>query len=130
MKKPRLTTSADVFRRQGNPWVSRREGIADFGRNPDTEDAEYDFSHRFSQTGGTFGKPTPAKVRVETVTPRPVKAEATIKEQKQKILARMNQNMAKHTRVVKVPEGRASLMFHPCGGCRKAACIHKGMCLR
>jgi hypothetical protein len=63
-KRSGYSSLADIFARRGDPWVSDKEGMRDYGRNMETENAEYDFDHRFHNTGSAF-KPTVA-------TPKPV----------------------------------------------------------
>ncbi len=41
-----IKTNADIFRDRGDPWVSEREGLTQYGRNLDTEDVDYDRDHR------------------------------------------------------------------------------------
>jgi hypothetical protein len=65
------SSNARLFAKRGDPWVSRKEGIKDFGRNPETEDAEFDFDHRFHKTGSAFGKPKPAEPRKVHKDPEP-----------------------------------------------------------
>lgn len=41
--KPRLSSSAGSFEKRGDKWVTNREGIRDYARNLDTENAERDW---------------------------------------------------------------------------------------
>jgi hypothetical protein len=40
--KPRLSSSSRAFERRGNPWVTEKEGVHDFGRNKEIENPDFD----------------------------------------------------------------------------------------
>lgn len=39
---PKLSSNAHIFAKLGNPWISLREAIHDFGRNPVSENPDLD----------------------------------------------------------------------------------------
>lgn len=78
--KPRLSSSASIFARKGNPWVSDKEGRKDFGRNLDTEEPELD---QFTRAR----KAEPKKAFVDPVPEKPV---ADFHKRKANICRRMN----------------------------------------
>lgn len=127
--KPRYSSNSGMFAKRGDPWISRKEGIKDFGRNPDVEDAEYDFDHRFHTTEGlSFGKPLVAPKREEHFDPIPKKStEPDYARLKANALVRMHQSLrGSQPRMVKVAPRAAA--FRACAGCRKALCISRGHC--
>lgn len=99
------SSNSGIFARRGNPWVSKKEGIKDFGRNPETEDPEYDFDHRYHKTGETFGKPIVAPVKTEAIEPRPVKeTEADFARRKANIM--LSFRRGQRERLVDVKDGQ------------------------
>lgn len=123
--RPRYSSNSGIFEKRGDPWSTEREGIRDFNRNPETENAEYDFDHRFHETGNAFGKPAVAPERREYRDPMPERINDAARR-KASIARRMNAAIASHSKVTEVlPPTRT---FRPCGGCRSAACIRKGIC--
>lgn len=40
--KPRYSSNSGIFERRGDPWVSDKEGRAQYGRNLFTEDPDFD----------------------------------------------------------------------------------------
>lgn len=123
--RPRYTSNAGIFAKRGDPWVSQREGVKDFLRNPETENPEYDFDHRFHHAGSVMGKPTVAPKRVEHHDPRPVKGDDPLRR-KASIARRMNASIARHGKVEAVQA--VPHPFRACTGCRLAHCISKGIC--
>lgn len=116
-----------IFEQRGDPMVTQREAIRDYGRNPETEDPEYDFDHRFHKTGSSFGKPRQAVERVEHRDPVPVKQEDDSARRRANIMLVMRRKQREHAnglnRVAEAQRG-----FHPCPGCTRAVCIARRTC--
>lgn len=125
--KSGFASNSDLFAKRGNPWITQREAIKDFGRNPETEDAEFDFDHRFHTTG-TFGKACQAPKRVEHSDPKPNynKEIADIQRQKASIGRRMQMRINRRQIGTEVKE--AVRAFRICNGCRSARCIRDALC--
>lgn len=57
-------TNSDLFAKRGDPWVTRREGERNFGRNVDSENPDYDqfaFAKRASPKVPYVDPPKPEK---------------------------------------------------------------------
>lgn len=122
-----FSSNSKIFARRGNPWVSRREGEQQFGRNLETEDAEYDFDHRFHETGG-FGKPSIAVPKPEYRDPKPQPQSGDdFSRRKANVLRKMNSSLTAHSqnfiRADNAPRG-----FKLCPGCRHAKCAATMSC--
>lgn len=122
-----FASNSDLFAKRGDPWITQREGIKDFGRNPETEDPEYDFDHRFHSTG-TFGKPSQAPKRVDHRDPLPDydKEIADIQRHKASISRRMQMRINRRRAGTEVKE--AVRAFRICDGCRSARCVRDAIC--
>ncbi len=60
-----VKTNADIFGDRGDPWVSQRDGMTQYGRNLDTEDVDYDALFRARKAEAhPEPKPQRGKVRV------------------------------------------------------------------
>lgn len=66
----RLASNASIFERRGDPWVSDKDAVRDFGRHPLTEDPDMDQFTRASRSrppdesrakSSIFGKATKPK---------------------------------------------------------------------
>jgi hypothetical protein len=95
---PRYTSNSGLFSKRGDPWITNREGIKDFGRNPDTEDAEYDFDHRFHETGNTFGKPRMAEPRLPDFSQPPTPKDTSVQRRVASQLSAMHSRQARQAR--------------------------------
>lgn len=126
VKRPRYSSNAGIFEKRGNPWVSRREGETKFGRNLETEDAEYDFDHRYHQTE-TVGKPRMAEPRPVYRDPVRTPKVADFATRKANALRKMRNDMnaRSHNMVSVSPH---SYTFKPCPDCRHASCATKMRC--
>lgn len=85
-----VSSSSGMFAKRGNPWITRKEGVKDFGRNPETEDAEYDFDHRFHETANAFGKPKEAPKKEEHKEDKPEPLPLDHPRRTANVLRRMN----------------------------------------
>lgn len=112
--KPRYSSNSDIFRRRGNPWVSRREGENDFGRILETENPEMD----------QFTRARKAEPKPPFVSPSPTAkpAEGDFATRKANALAKMHRDMREHSGHM-VKQRTAPHLFKPCPGCRLAVCI-------
>jgi hypothetical protein len=72
----KISSSSRIFEKRGDPWLSDKEAVKDFERNPETENPEYDFDHRFHLTEAFdgFAHPTIAPKRPEAALIKKVKA--------------------------------------------------------
>jgi hypothetical protein len=122
--RPRYASNSRVFEKRGDPWVTRREGVKDFARNIETEDADRDFDHRFHNTG--FG-PKEAAPHPEHKAPRPAPKEDDFLRRKANIARRMNKSI--NARAPREIASAPVAVFRPCAGCRSAQCVAKGTCL-
>lgn len=110
--KPKYSSSARIFARRGDPWVSEREGREKFGRNIESENP--DFDQYFAGKAGT---------KEAYIDPKP--------EQRGRDYARLKVNAIRtvRNRKIGVTDVKETInFFKPCPGCRKASCIHKGIC--
>lgn len=122
----RYSSNARIFERKGNPWVSRKEGEKDFGRNVETEDPEYDFDHRFHDTD-RVGKPRQALARPDYRDAIPAPKEDDFGRRKANALLKMRSDMRGHTRSTHKVEA-VRHVFKPCPGCRHALCAARMRC--
>jgi hypothetical protein len=112
------SSNSKIFARRGDPWVSGREGREKFGRNLETENPDLD-----QFTRARKAEPKPKYVE----PPKPAKAEASFSRRKANILAAMHGSIRVEThRSHEVKAAERS--FKTCTGCRKAACVAKGLC--
>jgi hypothetical protein len=122
-----FSSNSKIFARRGNPWVSRREGERDFGRNLETEDAEFDFDNRFHSTPGTFGKPLIPKPRQEYHDPKPEPATEDFARKKAGIIRKMRSGISSsQPRLIKAET--LPRTFKLCPGCRHARCAATMQC--
>lgn len=96
------SSNANVFAKRGDPWLSRREGVEDYNRDPETEDAEYDFDHRFHHNRDALGKPRIAPVREPYRDPQGQPTENDIHRRVANI--RQKHRLARRARLVDVKE--------------------------
>lgn len=122
--RPNYSTNSGIFEKRGDPWVSQREGVKDFQRNPETEDAELDFDRRFHNVGG-FG-PKIAKPKPEYHDPMPEAKDDDPERRKASIARRMQMRMNKRATVNEVIAPTQG--FKPCAGCRAAQCVAHNRC--
>lgn len=119
MSKSNYSSNSRIFARRGDPWISRREGESQFGRNLETEEPELD----------QFLRAKKAPERPKYVDPPAPGISDTFAKRKAEIVRKMNVEMrAVSHRTVELNEARIS--FRPCPSCRAAACIAKNACLR
>jgi hypothetical protein len=122
--RPNYSTNSGIFEKRGDPWVTTREGVKDFGRNIETEDAERDFAYRHFDTA--FG-PKPAKPHVEAKEQRPTKSDDDPERRKASIARRMQMAMNRRSAgTIKVDAPTRT--FNPCPGCKAAQCIAQSRC--
>jgi hypothetical protein len=124
--RPRYASNSRIFERRGDPWVTSREGMRDYNRNPETEDAERDFDHRFHHTGEVFGKPGIAKPKEEYRDPRPT-IEDDASRRKASIVRRMNMRMTERAKT-RIEVTATTRQFRTCPGCRSSKCIADSRC--
>lgn len=122
--RPRYASNSGIFEKRGDPWVTRREGVRDFGRNLDTEDADRDFDHRFHDTG--FG-PKQAAPHPERTTERPAPRDDDFQRRKANIARRMNSSI--NARAPRAINSAPVQAFRTCVECRLAQCVKQGICL-
>lgn len=121
------SSNSGIFAKRGDPWVSRREGIRDFRRDPDNENPDYDFDHRYHGTGNIIGRPIVAPPRPICRDPVPEKKRTDTARTTASICRRMNAAIHRHEEGFAVGEA-PSRVFKPCGGCRSAFCVRQGVC--
>lgn len=102
MSKSGFSSNANVFAKRGDPWLSRREGVEDYSRDPETEDAEYDFDHRFHHSRDAIGKPRLAPKREPYRDPKGQPTENDIHRRVANI--RQKHRLARRARLVDVKE--------------------------
>lgn len=112
------SSNSKIFARRGDPWVSGREGREKFGRNIETENPDLD----------QFTRARKAEPKSEYIDPpKPPKTEASFSRRKANILAVMHGNIRGETK--RHHEVKAAARnFKTCTGCKKAACVAKGLC--
>jgi hypothetical protein len=126
MAKPNYSSNSRIFERRGNPWLTEREKHKDFSRNPETEDAEYDFDHRFHETSNAFGKPKQAPKREEYREAIPVRVDdADNARRKASICRKMNASVHRNNAIEVKPVARH---FQPCAGCKSSQCVKALKC--
>src|SRR4051812_29905810 len=97
MAKERYSSSSRIFERRGDPWLSDKERVRDYNRDPEAEDPEYDYSHRFHHSQNAVGKPREAPPRPEVPTPEGKARERDYALRGAQILAKHNRGRARVT---------------------------------
>lgn len=100
--KGRYSTSAGVFAKRGDPWVTHKEAVRDFGRDPENEDPDFDFDYRFHHSANALGRPKEAEPRPEHQDPKGQPAVADLARRVANI--RMAYRTKERARVVNVRE--------------------------
>jgi hypothetical protein len=117
--KPRMSSSSTSFARRGDPWISDKEGLRDFGRNLDTENPDMDM----------FTKARKAEPKsIFKDSPR-VELGNDFHKRKAKISFAMNQKLVKLRKGANVvPDLKQH--FKLCFGCNHSVqCIAVGKCI-
>jgi len=84
---PRLKTNCSIFEERGDPWVSQREGLRDFGRILETENPDLD----------CFTRAHKRKERHEKGPDKPIKPGSKIADDRRRI---MNARIAMNRKLV------------------------------
>lgn len=115
---PKYSTNSGIFAKRGDPWVSERQGLEDFGRVLATENPDFDAAVRAKRV----------EKKERYVDPKPPgKPKEDFARRKANIIATMRRELREaENNVVEVAATRH--VFKPCTGCRKASCIAKGSC--
>jgi hypothetical protein len=72
-----------MFANRGDPWVSEREGLTQYGRTMETENPDFD----------QFAYAKKAAVRTEKASRKPAKLTADLVKRKMNIVNRMNRKL-------------------------------------
>lgn len=115
--KPKYSTNSGVFAKRGDPWVSDRQGLEEFGRVLETEDPDFDAMVRAKK----------AVPKAPYVDPKPAPRVNDFQRQKTNAILAMRRNI-RQAENNPVSIEAANRPFRPCPGCRKAVCIAKGAC--
>lgn len=103
-----MPSNSQLFAKRGDPWISRKEAIRDFEREPDYENPDYDFDNRFHHAGNVIGKPTVALAREEHKEQPGKPIEADLRRK----LANIRQRHRNNSRPIKVKDNEASAVIH------------------
>lgn len=125
MARGRYSSSSRIFERRGDPWLSDRERVKDFQREPETENPDYDFDHRFHYSRNAKGKPKTVEPQKEVKTVRrEPQTEADFARRGANILRKLHASNS----AVRVEARETVQRFKPCPGCRKALCAARMRC--
>lgn len=126
MSGPKLSSNSKLFARRGDPWITNREGVKDYGRNPEAENPEYDFDHRFHHTGETFGKPSVAIPKEELREPKPTpSSKPDYARRKAALLMNMNKRIREVSQPISVRDTSTVRIRCPFFG---KETVHKKVC--
>jgi hypothetical protein len=109
---PKLSSSSRIFEKRGDPWVSQKEACKEFERTPETEDAEYDFDHRYHSVdlGGLHPTVAPARPEAEIIKQVKAAPETTVEPDYATRIANVRMQYRKKERgreTVRIPESRS-----------------------
>lgn len=95
MKHKGLSSTADVFARRGDPWVSEKEGRKDFGRILDLENVDRDAeNHRLSSK--FWDKKIADELRsLPSIAPKKRDKKKSLDDKRLSILRKLNDSLDK-----------------------------------
>jgi hypothetical protein len=126
-KRYRYSSSARIFEQRGDPWLTDKEQRKDFQRDPEAENPDYDFDHRFHYTQNAKGKPKTVAPRNDgpnVISRGNADAAPDFSKRGANLLAKLHRQNA----AVRVQANEKPQRFVLCAGCRKALCAARGRC--